>query len=51
MVSAEYRKSFYREMCKPGKHHVTFCVDYNTETCPQTCNYAVTQIKKCEENT
>ncbi len=28
------------EMCDPKKHFITYCIDYQTEKCEETCHYA-----------
>ena len=38
-------QEYYKNRCNPKKHHIIYCVDYNTDECEGTCYYAVKMDK------
>ncbi len=38
------RSTFEAEKCDPAKRNITYCVEYNTEKCPMTCDYAIERV-------
>ena len=43
-------KEYEKHKCDPRAYHIGYCVDYQKEDCPKTCEYAVGIERKVNED-